>query len=224
MPFTKPKLLFPISILFCLTFLTSLSAQVEVGLKFGYNSTNTIFERQFLEQEFPGFSVFKPIESKYSEVQTIHLGLVSNIKLKKNFGLDIEFFYIGKGSDFRFDSSANSNFSYLHLNNTLALPVLLNYEVLPKLKLLAGIESDFIFSRYWVQGIEYRSVRKWVTEEEYESYDNFDFLGVLGVQYAFGGRWAMDLRYARNLRIFEDIIAPFYMRTYMFSLHYIFGK
>ncbi len=206
---TKLKQTLFFLLIFNFAVVNNLTGQIELGLKIGYNLSNINFAKNKKDlQDVPD----------YKEVKAIHFGLTSNIELKKKFGLNIDLFYIGKGFDSR------PNVSSLNLENVLSLPISLTYEVLPKFKLLAGLELDHIFSRYWVDGLEYRSIRKRIGNDEFRKLDNFNFGPVLGLQYAFAQRWALDFRYVSIFGGKYEDTGQIYFRTYMFSLHFKFGK
>jgi len=209
MLFKNAKLYLSFVVLFYFIFLNCISGQIKLGLKLGYNSSNLDYGKN--KKLILGLR-------DYNELTTFHLGLTSNINLKKKFGLGIELFYIGKGFDGR------PGLSNLNLENNFSLPVIFTYEVLKDFRLLAGLESNYIFSRYWVNGLEFTSMRKRIPSEEYKKLDNFKFGPVIGLQYSFANCWALDFRYVRVLDSTPTGFIPIYMRTYIFSLHYIFGN
>jgi hypothetical protein len=183
-----------------------LVCQTELGLKFGFNPSNTDYGRNEEPANTPGF-----IQSK--NLKSFHFGVTTDFKLKNKFDLAIELFLIGKGSN----SRPGNTFALLHTN--LAIPVLLKYEVYPNLFLSAGLESNYTLSYYWVEGVNYRNVN-----ELFEDRRKINFGGVLGLGYQFAKKWSLDLRYVRVFRETPDDLFQIYNRTYMFSLHHYFVK
>jgi hypothetical protein len=192
-------------ILFMLLFFSSvasLKSQVDIGLKFGFNISNIVEAKSKSDIE------------NFGELEAIHFGLVGLFDLTNNFEIQAEIFAIGKGYDTR---AVGADFQLL--KNYLAAPILLKYEVVPRLSILGGLEPSYTLSTFWTNGLEFQNV-----SEAFKNHRRFDLGFATGLAFRFAERWSVDLRYTRGVLFANSDIFRAYNRSFYFSIHRYFGN
>ena len=191
----------------CFSFPQFLYSQNTIGLRFGLNSSN--FDPGDLKT-LQGYDIVR--ENYFpKERKTIHFGVTSDIALKSKFGLRLELFLIGKGEGM----APRQMYSELDLN--LALPILLKYEIIPKVHLLGGIESSYLLQNFFTNGFELNT-RGYGSDELPPRRFNAGYH--FGIEWNFTKQWGVGFRYAR---IFKPLVQDefrTYDRTYMLSFHH----
>ncbi len=188
----------------------NLASQSNLGIKIGYNLTKPDFGKN-------DTALLPSSLISYEEFKAFHLGIIGNFNLIDKFDLNADFLFIGKGLN---SGQANMN---VILRNTLAFPITIRYELLPKFNVLAGIEMNYILSHFTVNGLEFRNVTNRLPSEDLPR--NFDAGLVFGLQYRFAKKWEIDFRYVRILlENSPNFSSRIYRRTFMVSLNRYFGN
>ncbi len=192
----------PILIFSLLLFFTgSLICQTSIGVKFGYNVSNIVKSKSAAGIE------------DFGELEAIHFGVVGNITLSKKLGIQAELFAIGKGFDARVLGASDQL-----LQNYIATPVLLKYEIVPKLSILGGFEPSYLFSSYWTDGLEFQNV-----SELFEEQRKLDLGVAAGLAFRFARKWSLDVRYTRGVLFANSESFRVHNRSFYFSIHRYFG-
>jgi len=195
----KKVILFTL-LIFCSV--ASLKSQVGIGLKFGFNISNIIESKTADDIE------------DFGELEAIHFGVVGNFPLASKFELQAEFLAIGKGYDTR-DAGADLQL----LSNYIAAPILIKYKATPRISFLAGVESSYLLSTYWANGLEFQNV-----SESFEGNRKFDLGLATGLAFRFAEKWSLDLRYTRGVLLVDPDIFRVFNRSFYFSIHRYFGN
>jgi len=192
----------PILIFSLLLFFTgNLICQTSIGVKFGFNISNIVISKSADNVE------------EFDELEAVHFGVVGNFTLSKKLELQAEIFAISKGNDAR---GVGASFQLLH--NYIATPVLLKYEVVPKLSILGGFEPSYLFSSYWANGLEFQNV-----SELFEENRKLDLGLAAGLAFKFAKRWSLDIRYTRGVLFANSESFRVHNRSFYFSIHRYFG-
>ncbi|MEK6481779.1 porin family protein [Catalinimonas sp. 4WD22] len=160
------KLTFFICAGICLLSLSA-AAQITYGLKAGAMLSNTIT----LDEGEIDFTNTDP------KLSYLAGGFVL-LSFSEKLSLQPELLYVNKGGGKLEDEGAFSDNSYLHY---LSLPIMLQYEVVSKLKLGAGPEFSYLLD---------------VGESERSGIKDLDIAVNAGFSYALFQRWLVDLRYS----------------------------
>lgn len=181
--------------------LSPLFSQVDLGLKFGVNFSK------------PKFNTNTSSLEKFKESTLFHLGLASRLPINDNWNLKFELFYVLTGINGR------PQFSRLALQNTVALPGLIEFRILPKLFIYSGMEFDYVFSRFFVDGLEFSKIPNLSGSKL-----NLDIGISGGLSYQFSRKWILDLRYNRELN--SELIAGVktFERTFYLTLVRYFAR
>jgi len=193
------------AILFLLISGINAKSQTHIGLKLGYSNSKPDFGKNSKEQVGP---------LNYKDLEWIHFGVTSDINLKPKLDLRIELFYIGKGFD------ATPDLSFINLNNTIALPVLLKYKLVPKFSLFTGVESNYIISYYWIDGFSFQNVSSFSEDEK----KRISIGPVFGFDFKFAKKWSLDVRYSKIFAKTPPDLSRIYDRSFVFSIHRYFGS
>jgi len=180
---------------------TTLKSQVNIGLKFGFNISNIVESKSA-----------DAIED-FGELEAIHFGVVGNFSLISKLELQAEILAISKGYDAR---SVGADFQLLH--NYIAAPILLKYEIVPRLSILGGLEPSYLLSTYWANGLEFQNV-----SENFKDNRKLDLGLAAGLAFRFAVKWSLDLRFTHGVLLENPDTSRVYNRSIYFSIHRYFG-
>ena len=168
-----------------------INAQIEAGFKMGLSFSN-------LRPDCQG------VDCPYTRVLPgVLFGLTMDIPLDDDLTLQPELFYVTKGFEGRPDLTS------AEIVNYVALPIMLNYQVTPRLGLKAGPEYSYEFNHLLLNGTSIRDV----TEDTIRKFDTSLSIGFC-IQLNY--RWYLDLRYTEGLSLFAvDEPRPKYRSVYL---------
>jgi len=169
------KLLFVILFCWCSSYL---KAQIETGFKLGLSYSNLTPVCVGVDCPFtryiPGF-IF---------------GLSSNLQLGSRWTFQPELFYVSKGFEGRPGLPA------AEIVNYIALPILLNYQLTPRLGIKSGPEYSYEFSHFLLRNSGISDVRDATARK-------FDFGISVGMCIQLSYNWYLDFRFTEGLTPFN---------------------
>jgi len=183
------------------------SAQVsnnanQFGIKTGINFTGFEFDKNQ-----PSFSIGTTVRPT--------LGIYGNLQISNSLSIQLEGSYTGLGHKL----SNKVTGEKIQRLNYVSLPVLLKYHTNDRFKLLLGAEWDILFGatqKYLAVDNDFKSNKTMLNGD--------DFAILAGFEYALGGRWSFQTRYAYGLTSIRKFDPVGSNRSLQTAITYRMGK
>lgn len=175
-----------LSFILVFAFLSGYS-QVQLGFKFGVN-------RNINKQS----TVLKtsPHNINFGYINTYHFGFTGEYNLNKKLGVSAELLYAVKGTHFNkteFVKGFDHKLSYFNL------PLLLNYRFFRLFSLQSGVELGYLYNS------KDNVFSNSGTMDDVDSFNRFDFSGLIGLKLNMPANVFLSLRYVHGLSSVYDI-------------------
>ena len=173
-----------LSLILIFAFFTSYS-QYHYGVKFGINSNTQRYS-----------SDLDILNSKLGYMNTYHIGIEGEYNFSNRFGLASELLYEVKGT-YHYKTEFNSGFT--HKLSYLALPVLLNYNVVKSLVLQAGVEAGYLLKTQ----DNFKDANDLF--DDIDKFNRLELSGIVGLKYNLPANVYLSVRYLHGITPFINI-------------------
>ncbi len=199
-----------VSLILIFVFFRSYS-QYHYGVKFGINSNTQRYSSDL--------NVFN---NTLGYMNAYHIGLASEYNFSSRFGLAGELLYEIKGTHY---NKTEIYPGFTHKLSYLALPVILDYNVVKSLVLQGGVEAGYLLKTQ----DNLKDINGFL--DDIDQFNRLEFSGIVGLKYNLPANVYLSIRYLHGITPFNNIevrnedgnsakVAKSFNKTYQLSVGY----